>query len=576
MNPQQYMMQQRNSLSLQEAPKVEETKDVQPPTSSYRERADSNIERVRAMSISSKPITIRALSWNVGNAVPDDDLSQWLGVPSHLSDLICIGAQECDYKTKTMDNCENDWHARLSSVLGKQYESIAYVNLMQIRLIVFARKTILYRITRVHTSSEATGVGNVVGNKGGVAVGMFVDASSIVFVNSHLAAHQTKVAKRNDDYSKIIAGLKLGDSFQLKPKMGETLKEGGKSLAKGFMGGISGLVKKPMQGLEDDGVSGFLTGVGKGVVGVFTKPAKGIAEAARASAYHKAIGVDILAFYDHVVWVGDLNYRLDFPDASDTPSPALFSKVTDMINAGAYAELFSADQLKSAIENQQAFVGFSENVPSFKPTFKVAREKGVIYKDQRLPSYCDRVLHRSLPNCIPLSQTAFNSVEDISSSDHKPVFGCFDFFPRSVLSDGTSKYVLRISFLSCRNLAAADLSGFSDPFVHFTGQAVDGDVRTTVVSKSLNPDYSNEDIPDVPLLPTTENGICQSIVVLHVLDRDKATNETLGHAILSLGPLLQAKGGSRYTLDLLRFGLPSGSITFTAKLLTCADGGREL
>ena len=57
------------------------------------------------------------------------------------------------------------------------------------------------------TSSVATGVGDVLGNKGGVAVTMTCFGKRIVFINSHLAAHRNAVGKRNSDYSKIVNKL---------------------------------------------------------------------------------------------------------------------------------------------------------------------------------------------------------------------------------------------------------------------------------------------------------------------------------------------------------------------------------
>ena len=49
----------------------------------------------------------------------------------------------------------------------------------------------------------ATGIRNVMGNKGGVAVSMCVDGVSIAFVNAHLAAHQHNILGRNRDYHRI-------------------------------------------------------------------------------------------------------------------------------------------------------------------------------------------------------------------------------------------------------------------------------------------------------------------------------------------------------------------------------------
>lgn len=55
---------------------------------------------------------------------------------------------------------------------------------------------------------------------------------------------------------------------------------GGKEAAEGIAGGVSGLVTQPIEGAVEDGLSGALTGIGKGVLGLFARPAMGLAGAA--------------------------------------------------------------------------------------------------------------------------------------------------------------------------------------------------------------------------------------------------------------------------------------------------------
>eukprot|EP00456_Euglypha_rotunda_P033424 TRINITY_DN25889_c1_g1_i5.p1 TRINITY_DN25889_c1_g1~~TRINITY_DN25889_c1_g1_i5.p1 ORF type:complete len:101 (-),score=15.10 TRINITY_DN25889_c1_g1_i5:23-325(-) len=48
------------------------------------------------------------------------------------------------------------------------------------------------------------------GNKGGTAVSFTLNDISLCFVNTHLAAHQHKVDKRNEDVAEVIKGIKMG------------------------------------------------------------------------------------------------------------------------------------------------------------------------------------------------------------------------------------------------------------------------------------------------------------------------------------------------------------------------------
>ena len=52
------------------------------------------------------------------------------------------------------------------------------------------------------------GVGNVLGNKGGVGVALtYMNHTRLLFVNAHFAAHDHKVAQRQADYLRIKASL---------------------------------------------------------------------------------------------------------------------------------------------------------------------------------------------------------------------------------------------------------------------------------------------------------------------------------------------------------------------------------
>ena len=80
-------------------------------------------------------------------------------------------------------------------------------------------------LTDIETASVATGIGDVVGNKGGVGISMTIGATPIVFVNCHFAgeqmifvlskltkafpAHHDGVAQRNADYHAINAKMQL-------------------------------------------------------------------------------------------------------------------------------------------------------------------------------------------------------------------------------------------------------------------------------------------------------------------------------------------------------------------------------
>jgi len=71
---------------------------------------------------------------------------------------------------------------------------------------------------------------------------------------------------------------------------------------------------------------------------------------------------------------------------------------------------------------------------TFSPTFKVNRVAGNEYKDQRIPSYCDRVLWKSMPSlAFCVKQVSLRSLPEVSTSDHKPVVAEFAVKPTDSL-----------------------------------------------------------------------------------------------------------------------------------------------
>jgi len=101
---------------------------------------------------------------------------------------------------------------------------IAGASLMQMRLVVFVRRDqlfkgyrkrhfyiYLYQLSRlintvksIVKATVATGIGNVIGNKGGVGIAFSYNDSNLLFVTCHLAAHQRKIADRNTNFKDIM------------------------------------------------------------------------------------------------------------------------------------------------------------------------------------------------------------------------------------------------------------------------------------------------------------------------------------------------------------------------------------
>ena len=51
----------------------------------------------------------------------------------------------------------------------------------------------------------------------------------------------------------------------------------------GFVSGVTGVVKQPLQGARKEGAAGFFKGFGKGLVGVVARPVGGIVDMASST-----------------------------------------------------------------------------------------------------------------------------------------------------------------------------------------------------------------------------------------------------------------------------------------------------
>ena len=112
------------------------------------------------------------------------------------------------------------------------------------------------------------------------------------------------------------------------------------------------------------------------------------------------------------------------------------ARVRELVAKHDWASLRDRDQLKYAQRRGHAFVDFTEAVADYEPTFKVNRslapspEQGYGMpknpKKLRVPSWCDRVLWRSLPHLEgALAHKSTRPVPGVTTSDHKPLCSTF-------------------------------------------------------------------------------------------------------------------------------------------------------
>ena len=284
--------------------------------------------------------------------------------------------------------------------------------------------------------------------------------------------------------------------------------------------------------------------------------------------------IDVDAQSHHTIWMGDLNYRIDLGLTSSDVKKVLrvdnkerFEEVQTLLREKKFDQLYAADQLKNSIENGKAFTGFKESPIEFPPTFKVRRQDGYEYNPQRVSSWCDRILFKSLPSCEGnIIVKSYEAISKLSTSDHKPVRAGFEIaleppkttfspLPASSFDKIPSYPVLTVSSLVGENLLALDYTGFSDPYCTFytdlgmwAGQDA---IRSTTsptsapktkwVVQNLNPKWN--DIVEMKIAAKNPADLARAHLIIALQDHDDLSlDDRLGQGIISLGKVAEAGG----------------------------------
>jgi hypothetical protein len=554
-----------------------------------------------AIGAEAPTLSVLTCSWNVGNALPPtgDGLAPWIPLGgkkadgSGFYDIICCGMQECEYKagdaaqaSHSDDDSEEDdergaaaaggggggggaaaaapapapapapvtdrrasGQSRKGSVafanphfhflkqvqthLGADYFVVGWTELVEMRLIVLAHTKHDGNVTGVEVAHSACGLGGVYGNKGGLVCKFSVYNTSLCFTSCHLAAHEKEkfMLRRNSDVAEVMEEALVGN-------------------------------KK----------------------------------------------LDIASQFDHSFFMGDLNYRTDLAigdaeegaakkkaaDGGKKDEKAHFQKsrerVLKLVEEKNYAKLLQHDQLLQQQRLGKVFAGWTDLVPDFRPSFKVKRASvKEQYNEKRTPSYCDRILHRSLPSAAAdLTNSFFTSVPDLTTSDHKPVHAAFEvktgrgFTPAF---DNETCPEIRVTNLKASNCKAMDPLGGSDPYVVFAS-APDGLLRdarsakvspkTRVISSTLNPEWKDAQVPNLLVGSSSVQQLDTAHLVLAVIDYDTTSaDDPMGYAIIPLSKLSRADGPVAFSEELNFHGqLEAGTITGTLEMLWPKDGQR--
>ncbi|CAB3236737.1 unnamed protein product [Arctia plantaginis] len=150
-----------------------------------------------------------------------------------------------------------------------------------------------------------------------------------------------------------------------------------------------------------------------------------------------------ILYHDYVIWIGDLNFRTDYP-SDDSPTAEAIVAALQKIEKDKYTNLLKHDQLNAVMETGEAFSEFTEQEIRFPPTYKffIGTDE---YDIKRKPSWTDRILYKVNANnyenvTLRAEVLQYHDIAHYTVSDHKPVVGLLNIkirqaFTRSVVED---------------------------------------------------------------------------------------------------------------------------------------------
>ncbi|KAF9280306.1 inositol polyphosphate 5-phosphatase [Mortierella alpina] len=284
------------------------------------------------------------------------------GAPYHI---IAINTQECEREIReaVLFPSKTAWEKHLQASLGQDYVLIKTETMAALHIAVFIWKPIEDLVSAVDSSTVATGIGGIVGNKGAVAISVYLGSTSFLFVNAHLTAHQSNTQARNNDYKRIIQELQLNDAPKSSPRGWHF--RGDMKLRRHYDYPPVGLPQKSFH----NATNAKKTSEGEPVkhgshevleVNAATAPHSPVHGGDSSSVATSKASTDITEQFDYTFWAGDLNYRVDLSRA----------EAEDCIHKGDLKTMLAHDQLSIQRTAGLVFDGFMEAPIHFKPTYK--------------------------------------------------------------------------------------------------------------------------------------------------------------------------------------------------------------
>eukprot|EP01062_Namystynia_karyoxenos_P029764 TRINITY_DN22310_c0_g1_i1.p1 TRINITY_DN22310_c0_g1~~TRINITY_DN22310_c0_g1_i1.p1 ORF type:complete len:1196 (+),score=424.95 TRINITY_DN22310_c0_g1_i1:137-3724(+) len=351
-------------------------------------------------------LKVACCTWNVAEAKPHKvgSMEKWLQVKRGV-DLIAVGLQEVDMGMAAMAGSgakADPWVDYINrQVLPYGFRKVAWESMVGLVTVIFVKSRLAAEVRNVQTQSVKLGTGGVVGNKGALGVQFTMLCKRWLFVNSHFISDVENKEKRNENYHYVLNSLTKS--------LSQPAEQGEDPCTNLVTFGVSG---------EPGAGRGPAAGAGGGAWFGSASPKHGVAA---------TISNSLLGYTDYVLWLGDLNYRIETP----------YEEAMQMIAQQRWGALIQGDQLTTEREAGRTFNDFFEAPVLFAPSYKYIRKQEVYDTSKkggtrRVPAYTDRVLWYTLQHSRPddflpgsnlVASVKYKVYPDQGNklSDHRPV-----------------------------------------------------------------------------------------------------------------------------------------------------------
>lgn len=362
-------------------------------------------------TLPASPITCSVVTWNLAEGSPSEEdaifVKKFRTSRGSGSDFILFGGQETENTKPRRNEGSRSREIRrlLIKMLGRKYVPLALHSLGGVQFALFCKRSIIGELEHVSIADVACGIGNVFHNKG--AIGAFVQMKArngeegadstikrkksvkMLFVACHLVRIYLPIARTHTDFHLINLTF-------CRPS-------------------ISALQAAHVKKVDDRNADFWRI--------VSELEAQAPRTFLRSSTNEELDGGDhLLQSMDHILFCGDLNYRVDLPrELAERTVNQIMATKDETRARSLQTSLLRHDQLLRTISEGAAFSDFSEGRINFPPTFKL--DKGTPDYDtshkQRIPAWTDRILFKHNRG---VKVHEYDSVQGAMHSDHRPVF----------------------------------------------------------------------------------------------------------------------------------------------------------